>query len=388
MRGCGWLAGSCTLLPACLPACSLACSNPATHPCLPACLPASPPSQGQALRHHRGVRAAHRRHAVRRARRRQPRGGCGSGLGDGDGRLPLTLKLLHAASHYPPCAPTKAPPALQPLPTPQVLCRDGRAIGLTRDHKPASVPEERARIEAQGAPAVLPLGWCWEERAPTCAAQRPALPGGLLLLRRPPVIIACVDAQPRAQRWAPYARGALFSSHDGVSEVRPAGGVVGRRQAAPPGLSMPAQPPGLQASGRMPPSQARYAREELPMLGVQTGRAGGASPLSACWPCCGSMGWRHWRLARPSVSTAGKPSGRGAAQPWAWREGRRSRAGGGRAASAWSSDVVVGAQPAGGHQRCQLAALLTTSCLLSGWRPLDTAVRGTGGSAPRELAQG
>ncbi|PRW59402.1 integrin-linked kinase-associated serine threonine phosphatase 2C [Chlorella sorokiniana] len=31
-----------------------------------------------------------------------------------------------------------------------ILCREGRAITLTRDHKPASVPEERERIEAQG----------------------------------------------------------------------------------------------------------------------------------------------------------------------------------------------------------------------------------------------
>ncbi|EFN51321.1 hypothetical protein CHLNCDRAFT_141080 [Chlorella variabilis] len=31
-----------------------------------------------------------------------------------------------------------------------VLCRDGRAVTLTRDHKPASVPQERERIEAQG----------------------------------------------------------------------------------------------------------------------------------------------------------------------------------------------------------------------------------------------
>jgi hypothetical protein len=31
-----------------------------------------------------------------------------------------------------------------------VLCRDGAAAPLTRDHKPASVPEERRRIEAQG----------------------------------------------------------------------------------------------------------------------------------------------------------------------------------------------------------------------------------------------
>ena len=37
----------------------------------------------------------------------------------------------------------------------QVLCRSGRAISLTRDHKPASVPEERQRIKAQG-------GWGWE----------------------------------------------------------------------------------------------------------------------------------------------------------------------------------------------------------------------------------
>lgn len=31
-----------------------------------------------------------------------------------------------------------------------VLCRDGGAAPLTRDHKPASVPAERHRIEAQG----------------------------------------------------------------------------------------------------------------------------------------------------------------------------------------------------------------------------------------------
>lgn len=31
-----------------------------------------------------------------------------------------------------------------------VLYRDGAAVQLTRDHKPASVPEERKRIEAQG----------------------------------------------------------------------------------------------------------------------------------------------------------------------------------------------------------------------------------------------
>lgn len=31
-----------------------------------------------------------------------------------------------------------------------VLCRDSKAVRLTQDHKPASVPEERKRIESQG----------------------------------------------------------------------------------------------------------------------------------------------------------------------------------------------------------------------------------------------
>ncbi|PSC67886.1 phosphatase 2C 24 [Micractinium conductrix] len=35
-----------------------------------------------------------------------------------------------------------------------VLCRDGHAVSLTRDHKPASVPEERRRIEAKGGQIV------------------------------------------------------------------------------------------------------------------------------------------------------------------------------------------------------------------------------------------
>lgn len=38
-----------------------------------------------------------------------------------------------------------------------VLCRDGQAIRLTQDHKPATVPKERERIEAQGG-EVMEMG--------------------------------------------------------------------------------------------------------------------------------------------------------------------------------------------------------------------------------------
>lgn len=62
------------------------------------------------------------------------------------GPLPTQWCPLHPLPR--PFLPNPAPPTH--LLSKQVLCREGRAITLTKDHKPASVPEERERIEAQG----------------------------------------------------------------------------------------------------------------------------------------------------------------------------------------------------------------------------------------------